>query len=179
MLLGLLTLVLAAAGVAILRAVWRRRSPAHTAARFAAWFLIAAGLVPATVGFGVEIGTTVAMLLPGLVAAAVVLAGAERRPPVADIRPRRPLARPALETLGREALRGLALLGLCPVVAGALALALARLVTSTDNDALAVVLVGFSLIWGGLATTLMVSARPLRTGAGVAVLGFLTIPVLA
>jgi hypothetical protein len=179
MLMGSLALALVVAGVAVLRLVWRRHSPAHTAARLGAWALIAAGLVPAVAAAGAEFGTVLAVLLPGLVAAAVVLAGAERRPPNPALRPRRSLAPATPATLGREGLRALALLGLCPAVAGALALALARLTTSTDNDALAVVLVGFSLIWGGLATAVMMSTRPLRAGAGVAVLGLLTIPVLA
>lgn len=67
------------AGIALLRAIWARRSGFRVQGIFAGWLLIAAGAVVYAVTLGSESGTGIAIAGVSALAYVVIATGAERR----------------------------------------------------------------------------------------------------
>lgn len=168
MVTSLPAVLLALAGLALLRARWAGHLVGLPGVRTAGWALVAGAFLTAILVLGPAHGVPVAAGVTTLVAWALVVATIDRRARQDEPVPRGIQSVAPAPVWFREGARLLLVVGVCGVVAGGAALATGRLLFTGAPAVLAWAILLFPLLWGTLATLALMDARLLRT---LAVLG--------
>ena len=165
---ALMAAVLAAGGVALIFASWRRWIGGHRHAALFGWLALALSGVSWMLATGAEFGVTLALLVPSVVAWLLVFANRQRRQgrrrddPALD-KPMRPTT-----VWSRHLLLFLVVVPFAAVASTLVSVAVSMLLPWQPVNAMLLVVIVMPVLWGGVAYWACADNRLLRPVAAMA-----------